>query len=202
MNNIPIVSMFFSPLTVRKVAFERPESAAVVVNAMAGLFIVGAISLQWLSLFTGALVAVLTILFGPLAGFTVSSLYSRVEWTVGKRLGGKASHDELYRLFAWSFLLMGSAELLYSLFLITLEKPSTVTGLVAGIPSLIIFCCAIRSYWVNIIVSQQFTRTRGLACIVISLVLFLVLIAGGGAVLSLLCEFGMQDGLMSFFAQS
>jgi hypothetical protein len=120
---------------------------------------------------------------------------------VGKRLGGKASHDELYRLFAWPFLLMGSAVLLSSLLLLTLEKPSTLIELVAAIPSLVIFCCASRCYWVNIIVSQQFTRIRGVVCIVISLALFLVLIAGGGAVLSIICELGMKNGVLSLFAQ-
>lgn len=201
MNKTPIVSMIFSPLAVREVAFERAESAAVVVNAMTGLFIVAAISLPWLSLFTGSLVALLTFLFGPLAGFTVSSLYSRVEWTVGKRLGGKASHDELYRLFAWSFLPMGSAALLYALILITLEKPSTVTELVAAIPSLVIFCCAIRNYYANVTAIQQFSRIRAGIGIVVTLVLFLVLIAGSGGFLYLFSEYGMQDCHKSLLAQ-
>jgi len=100
--------MISRPSVVREVAFARAESVAVVVNAVAGLLFVAAISLPWLSLFTGLLVACLTILFGPFAGFTLSSLYSRVEWTVGRRLGGRASHDELYRLFAWSFLPLDS----------------------------------------------------------------------------------------------
>jgi hypothetical protein len=159
---------------------------------MAGLLIVAAISLQWLSLFTGPLVALLTILFGPLAGFTVSSLYSRVEWTVGKRLGGKSTHDELYRLFAWSFLLIGFAALLYSLFLITLEKSSAVSELVAAIPSLVIFCCAIRNYYANVSAIQHFSRVRACICIVLTLVLFLILIAGSGEFLGLFSEYGQN----------
>jgi hypothetical protein len=194
------VSIIFSPLAVREVAFERAESAAVVVNAMAGLFIVAAISLQWLSLFTGSLVALLTILFGPLAGFTVSSLYSRVEWTVGNRLGGKSTHDELYRLFAWSFLPIGFAALLYALILFTLEKSSTVIELVAAIPSLVIFCCAIRNYYANVIAIQQFSRVRACICFVVTLVLFLILIAGSGGYLYLFSEYGMQDCQKSFLA--
>lgn len=201
MNNIPIVSIIFSPLAVREVAFERTESAAVVVNAMTGLLIVAAISLLWLPLFTGSLVALLTILFGPLAGFTVSSLYSRVEWTVGKRLGGKASHDELYRLFSWSFLPMGYAALLYTLILITLEKHSTVIELVASIPSLVIFFCSIRNYSANVVAIQQFSRIRAGISIAVTLVLFLVLIAGSGGFLYLFSEYGMQDCQKSFLAQ-
>lgn len=201
MKKIPFVTMIFSPLTVREVAFERPESAAVVVNAITGLLIVGAISLQWLPLFTGSLVALLTILFGPLAGFTVSSLYSRLEWTVGKRLGGKAPHDQLYRLFSWSFLLIGSAALLYSLILITLEKPATATELVATTPSLVIFCCAIRNYYANVIAIQQFSRLRAGIGIVVTLGLFLILIIGSGGYLYLFSEYGTQDCQKSFLAQ-
>jgi len=198
MKTLPI-SIICRPQVVRETALNQAESAVVAVNAVAGLFVVAAISLPWLSLFTGSLVALLTILFGPLAGFTVSSLYSRVEWTVGKRLGGKASHDELYRIFAWPFLLTGSAALLCALILISIENPSAKAGL--SIPSLILFFCAIRNYCSNIIAIQQFTLTRGGINIVVTLALFLVLIAGCGGFLSLLSEYGMQDGLKSLLAQ-
>jgi hypothetical protein len=192
--------MISSPKVVREAALGLSDHAAVVINALAGLLVVAAISLPWLSLFTGTLVGAMTMLFGPLAGFTVSSLYSRVEWTVGKRLGGNASHDELYRLFAWSFLPMGSAALLYALILLTLKKPSVATELVVSIPSLAILLCAVRNYGAGVIISQQFTRTRGAISIVVTLVLFLILIAGGGACLSLLFEFGLDDSLWSLLA--
>lgn len=201
MNNLPIVSIIFRPLVVRKVAFERAESAAVFVNAVTGLLFVAAISLPWLSLFTGSLVALLTILFGPLVGFIFSSLYSRVEWTVGKRLGGNASQDQLYRILAWSFLPLGFAVLLYVLILIPLESSSVVTQLVAAIPSLVIVFCVIRNYSVNIVATQQFTRIRGSIDIVVTFVVFLILVAGCGGFLFLLSEYGMRGGMMSFLAQ-
>jgi len=185
--------MISRPSVVREVAFARAESVAVVVNAVAGLLFVAAISLPWLSLFTGLLVACLTILFGPLAGFTLSSLYSRVEWTVGRRLGGRASHDELYRLFAWSFLPLGLAALLFALILVSLEKPSPAIRLVAAIPSLAIIVCAVRNYCTNIMAIQQFSRIRGSMSILVTLLLFLVLINGCGAVLYLFSEYGMQS---------
>jgi hypothetical protein len=190
--------MISRPRVFREVALGQPEYAAVVVNAVTGLLLVAAISLPWLSLFTGSLVALLTLLFGPLVGFTVSSLYSRVDWTVGRRLGGKASPDELYRLFTWSFLPMGFAVLLYSLILISIDKSSAATKLVTLIPSLVFFFCAIRNYCSNIIATQQFTRIRGGINIAVTFVLFLVLIAGCGAFFYLFSEYGMQNCLKPF----
>ncbi|MCM2359153.1 MAG: hypothetical protein NDI77_13470 [Geobacteraceae bacterium] len=199
MKNVPFASLIFRPRVVREVAAERAEIAAVFVNAVNGLFAVAAIFLPMLSLFTTSLVALLTILFGPLAGFTVSSLYSRVEWTVGRRLGGTASLDELYRLFAWSFLPAGCAALLYSLILLTLNEPSPATEFLAAIPSLFLLCCAFRNYCANVIVTHQFTRARGSASIVLTLALFLVLIAGGVGFLSLLFRYGTGESLKSIF---
>lgn len=193
MNKFPIISILFSPLAVRNVAFERAESTAVIVNAMAGLSIVAALSLQWLSLFTGSLVTALTILFGPLFGFTFSSLYSRVEWTVGKRLGGKSTHDELYRLFAWLFLTIGFAALLYSLIIILIEKSSPATKLVVVTPSMVIFCFAIRNYCANVMAIQQFSRIRACISVVLTLVLFLSMITGCGSYLYLFSEYGRHN---------
>ncbi len=193
--------MIFRPKVVREVALGLPDYAAVVINAVTGLLVVAAISLQWLPLFTGTLVGALTILFGPLAGFTVSSLYSRVEWTVGRRLGGKASHDELYLLFAWSSLPVGSAVLLYALILLMPNKPSIVTELVVSIPSLAIFLLAMRNYGASVIASQQFTRTRGVISIVVTLVFFLILVAGGGTCFSLIFKFGPGESLWSLLVQ-
>lgn len=199
MNRLPFVSMMFRPLAVREVALGREKSAAVFANAVSGLFFVTAIFLSWLPLFTGQLVASLAILFGPLAGFITSSLYSRVEWEVSHWLGGKASRDELYRLFAWSFLSMGFAALLYALILIVLEEPSTVIQLLVAIPSLVIFFCSIRSYCANIIAVQQFSRIRGGINLFVSFVLFLLLVAGGGGILYLYLQYGLQDGMTELF---
>ena len=201
MKNIPYVSFMVSPRIVREVAKERAEIAAVIVNAMNGIFVVGAIALPMQSLFTISLVVFQILLFGPLVGFVVSSLYSRVELTVGRRLGGKASFDELYRLFAWAILPVGFAALLYGLILLMLKQASTATEIIASIPSLVIFCCAIRNYCSNIIVFQQFTKTRGAVSVVLTLVLFIILIAGGIGFLSLLFRYGMGESLKSIFTQ-
>ncbi len=201
MKNVPFVSLVIRPCIVREVAAEGTEIAAVVVNALIGMFVVAAITLPMLSLFTITLVALLTILFGPLAGFIVSSLYSRLEWMVGSRLGGKSSQDDLYRLFAWSFLPAGFAVMLYGVILLPFKDPSVATEVTASIPSLFIFCCAIRNYCSNIITAQQFTRTRGTVSIVLSFLLFLVLIAGGIGFLSLFFEYGTGESLKSFITE-
>jgi hypothetical protein len=201
MQSIPEISLLFRPRVVLDRATKSSEIAAVIVNAINGMCVVGAIALPMHSLFTCTLVALQIILFGPLVGFVFSSLYSRVEWTVARRLGGKASLDDIYRLFAWAFLPAGFAVLLYGLIILTLKVPSTKSELLAAIPSLFLFCCAIRNYCSNIIITQHFTRTRGAVSMAVTLVLFLVLIAGGVCLLTLLFKYGMGDSLEYIFTQ-
>ena len=201
MQSIPGISFLFRPRIVLDRATKSSEVAAVIVNAINGMFVVGAIVLPMHSLFTYTLVALQIILFGPLVGFVFTSLYSRVEWTVARRLGGKASLDDIYCLFAWAFLPAGFALLLYGLIILTLKESSTKSELFAAIPSFILFCCATRNYCSNIIVTQHFTRTRGALSMVVTLVLFLILIAGGVCLLTLLFRYGMCGSLESIFTQ-
>lgn len=193
----PCFSVLFRPQSVRDLAADTSELVAVTIIAVNGMIVAAAITLHLLSMFTTPLVVLLTILFGPLVGFMVSSLYTRVEMAVGRRLGGKATRVELYRLFAWSFLPVGLAALLYSLIIYTLKQPSATTQLAATIPSLLLFCCAIRNYCANSIFTQQFTRLRGFVSILMSCTLFLVLIAGILGFLS----YQMGDCLKSMVTQ-
>lgn len=103
------LTMLYQPAAVREQAAERSVMTAVGINAVYGMLAVAAITPPMLSMFTAGLVVTATLLFGPLLCFIVSSLYPRVEMTVGRRLGGTATLDELYRLFAWSFLPAGLA---------------------------------------------------------------------------------------------
>jgi hypothetical protein len=194
-----LYSLLFRPRFVREIASDRQDIAAVIINAVIGMCFVAAIALPLLSLFTALLVALLILIFGPLVGFILSSLYSRVEWTVGRRLGGKASLGELYRLFAWSFLPVGFVALLYGLFMLCIQNPSTATEIVVSIPFLVIFCCAVRMYCSNIIATQEFTRARGTISIILSFVLFLVLVAGGAGFLSLLFSLDTGECMKSLF---
>lgn len=179
----------------RKFAVEQSEIAAVVVNAVSGMIVVLALVLPMSSLFTIPLIAVLSILFGPLVGFIVSSIYSRVEWAAGKKMGGKGSSDDLYRIFAWSFLLLGLAGLLYSAILSLFEKPTYMTSLVASIPSLVIAFLALRNYCTNIISTQEFTRKRGAASMLLTFTLFIMVIVGGIALLSIIVKYGSGKNL-------
>ena len=115
MKTVPLASLIFHPRSVREVASERTEAASIVVNALNGMLVVAALFIPMPSFFTFPLVALLTVLFGPFFGFNISSIYSRVEWRVGRTLGSKASREDLYNLFAWSYLPAALATTFYSL---------------------------------------------------------------------------------------
>lgn len=194
---IPFVSLSYSPNAVREMAGKKAKFAAVVINAVNGMFAAAAVCLPMLSFCTVPLVALLIMIFGPFAGFVASSLYSRVEWTVGRRLGGKSSRDGLYNLFAWSFFPPGIGLMLYGLIMSRMEKPSTTTELVAAVPFLVLFCFAVRNYCSNIIACHQFTRTRGIVSVVMSFVLFVVLIVAGMGFLAILFKYAEGQSLNS-----
>jgi len=195
------ISLLYRPATGRELAVERSEISAVIINALNGILVVAAISFQMLSMYTASLVILMTILFGPLIGFIISSLYTRVEMTVGRRLGGKATLDELYRLFAWSFLPAGLAVLLLGMIMLAFEKPSTTTEFLAAIPSLVIICAAIRNYCSNIIAAQRFTVLRGMVSLVVTPLLFLTLIVAGAGLITILFRCGAGESLMSILSQ-
>ncbi len=198
-NVMPLISLIIHPIAVRKAAMKHGEIPALILNGVNGLAFLAALSLSMLSLFTFSLVIVLAVLFGPLIGFIFSSLYTRVEWTVGRRLGSEACLGELYRIFAWSILPAGFAALFYALIMVVLNKPSTMVQILGAVPSLFVICCVIRNYWSNIIATHQFTRSRGSASIILTLFLFLILIGGGISYLWLFMEYGMDENLKSLF---
>lgn len=190
-------SLLYRPGTGRELAAERSELSAVVINGVYGILVLAAISPQMLQMFTPSLVAILTIFFGPLIGFIVSSLYTRVEMTVGRRLGGTASHDELYRIYAWSFVPAGLAVILYTITVSMLVNTFIVPGLLVSIPAFVLFICGIRNYCSNIIAVQQFTWIRGCVSMLLSCVLFLVLVAGGLGFITFIFRCGAGESLMS-----
>ena len=206
MGSIPSFRMIFSPRMMREFAMERSQMTAVAVNALNGMFVMTAVSMSMLPYFTGLLVALLGILFGPLASFIVSSIYSRIEWTVGRKLGGNAKSDDLYRVFAWSFFPFGVACLLYAFILFVFIKPQSLTiyDLIMDvlikfqssttfarlIPPLAVALWCIWCYCLNIIAVQHFSRIKGAISLVLTFLLFLVIIAGGVGFFSLLASYG------------
>jgi len=186
---------------VHEIAWARTGIAAITVNAVSGMVLVAVPAILLVRFSTLTLAALLVVLFGPLIGFFCSSLYSRIEWFVGTRLGGKATLDDLYPAFAWSFLPLSIALLLYLILylLVGLLKvlPETVTIIAAAIPSLIIGFSSLRNYCLNVIAVQQFTRMRGAASIVLTFVLFLAVTAAVGGFLCLLFKYGTSEGLKS-----
>jgi hypothetical protein len=195
------VTMLFQPAAVREQAAGRVALTAVGINAVYGMLVFSALAPSMLSMFTAAFVVTVTLLFGPLLGFIVSSLYARVEMTVGRRLGGRATLDELYRLFAWSFLPAGLAFLLIALLFSLVDRTSTVVQWILSLPLLVLFGCGVRNYCSNVIAAQRFTLGRGLTCMVITFILFTVLITAGVGIVAILLRLGAGESLSAIFSQ-
>lgn len=198
MRNFLIYTLIADPRRLKEFTDSKKEMTAVGVNAVTGIFLVLAAALTMSSLFTTGLVILASILFGPLVGFVISSSYPRIEWTVGRRLGGKAALDELYRIFAWSFLPVGFSLLFYSLVMLFIKEPGIAVSLLLAIPSIGLFLLAVRNYCSNSIAVQQFSIKRGTLGLVITVVLFIVLIAGCGSLLRLLYNYGVCENLKAF----
>jgi hypothetical protein len=197
MSDYRLYAVLTDPRSLKAFADTRTEIEAIGVNAVTGMCLVWSAFLA-MSLFTNALVILAGVLFGPLFGFLVSSIYPRIELVVGRRMGGEASLDELYRLFAWSFFFVGLAALLYSLLTKFLEKPGLVSEILLAVPSVVLVVLAARGYWSNLISSQRVTRVRGSVGPAITLALFVILIVGCGAVISLVYSYGASVGIKAF----
>ncbi|MEJ2201991.1 MAG: hypothetical protein P8X63_13405 [Desulfuromonadaceae bacterium] len=187
--------MLFQPTAVGEQAAERSVMTAVGINAVYGMLVLAALAPLMQSMFTAGLIASITLLFGPLLGFFVSSLYPRVEMTVGRWLGGDAPLDELYRLFAWSFLPAGLGLPLIALLFSLDGRTSTGMQWILSLPPLILFGCGIRNYCTNIIAAQRFTPVRGLTCLLITFILFVVLMTAGVGFVAILFRLGAGESL-------
>jgi hypothetical protein len=174
---------------------------AVGINAVYGMLVFTALAPSMLSMFTAGFVVTVTFLFGPLLGFIVSSLYPRVEMTVGRRLGGRATLDELYRLFAWSFLPAGLALLLVALLFSLLDRTPTAVQWILSLPVLVLFSCGIRNYCSNVVAAQRFTLTRGLTCLVITFILFVALITAGIGFVGIAFRYDAGESVSAIFSE-
>ncbi|MEW6350048.1 MAG: hypothetical protein AB1646_13360 [Thermodesulfobacteriota bacterium] len=201
MKSIPLVSLVCRPRLLRETASERTEIAALMVNCVNGLLAVASIALSIPVPFTPSLVAILAILFGPLVGLTVSSVYARIETAVGGRLGGKASFDNLYRLFAWSFLPLGLAALLSSVIL-KFNRLGFAAIPLAVMILLVFACCSLRNYCSNVLIAHEFSRARGAVSLALTFVMFIALITVTMGLVLLFFTYGVNDdpiGLMRLF---
>jgi hypothetical protein len=197
MPNIPC--LLFRPSVVRQTALEHSEMVALLINMANGIIVLLAAGVPLVGMFTFSVVVLSSILFGPSIGIIVSSIYSRTEWMVGRKLGGKAPRQDIYRIYAWSFLPFGFSVLLYSMLLLPFKNPSTAIYLSAMVPSLIIIGFAIRNYSANITIKQQFTRARGLANLALTFVLFLLIVAIVLALFLILYKYNSGDDLKMLF---
>jgi hypothetical protein len=195
------VTMLFQPAAVREQAAGRTAITAVGINAVYGIVFFSALAPLMLSMFTFGFVITVTLLFGPLVGFIVSSLYPRMEMIVSRRLGGRATLDELYRLFAWSFLPAGLGFLIFALLFLGVERTSTVVQWILSFPLLVLFGCGIRNYCINVIAAQRFTLARGLTGMMITFILFIVLITAGVGFVAFILRIGAGESLSAIYSQ-
>lgn len=196
MKSLQNASFIPSSATLREAAAKTGDNGAVLLNAGSGVILMIAMVVPMHRAFTPALLILICLLFGPLLGFLVSSLYPRAEAAVGRLLGGSAHLDELYRLFAWSFLPIACATLLNSLILQALAPASTAAGIICLIPAVIIISLAARNYCGSIMAAQGFTRARGITCLLLSLLLFVVVLAAGTTAFGLLLKYALRDSLL------
>ena len=192
MNVIPSVSSVYRPRLAREFALDQSEIAAITVNGINGALAVASIAIAIaISIrLTTSLMVVMTVLYGPLVGFIVSSVYTGIEKTVGSRLGGKASHGVIYRLYAWSFLPLWLAALVASLIASQYSWLGTWTIPLAVILCLVFAVFSIRNYWANVLYAHQFSRARGAVSLVLTLLLFIVLMAVSIGVLLFFFTYG------------
>ncbi len=201
MQSKSLFNRVFDPRFFLDATWARTGSATVIVNAVSGmaLMAVPAVLTLLVSISTPALSLVLIVLFGPLIGFLCSSIYPRVELFAGRRLGGKASLDDLYRIFTWTFLPLTLAIALFTatgFFVAWLEATSeAVTLIIASIPFVVICYWSLRRYCLNVIAAQQVSRARGAAGIAFTLALALLMILTAGGFFGLFFEYGMTDDL-------
>jgi hypothetical protein len=196
-----LFNRFFGLRSFFDAAWARTESATVIANAVSGMALVAVPAVLTLltSVSTYALSLALIVLFGPLIGFLCSSIYPRLECFSGRRLGGKASLDNLYRIFAWAFLPFTLALILFTVTAFFVARftatPEAAMLIIASIPSLVICYWSLRRYCLNVIAVQQVTRARGAAGIALTFALALLMIIAAGGFFGLFFEYAMTDDL-------
>lgn len=188
----------FRPQTTFDLGENRSELSALVVNALSGMFLVASFFLPWLSLIKISLLLVLSLLFGPLVGFVISSTYARSEWLVGRRFCGTANHSSIYRLFAWSFLPVGLAVLLSTSIMMILDKLDRGPAALAFIPFMLVLGITARNYFINLVDLQQLSRKKIISSMLLSWLLFVLLIAAVLMVLAMLINMGMGGDMKLF----
>lgn len=176
----------FNPRASRELALNQSVLSAMTVNAINGTLLMTTFLLQLRTFVPISLMLLLAVLFGPFAGLAIPIIYTRIELWVGKKLGGKASFDDLYRIFAWAFFPAGLA-LALSKFIIllfinngTLKQGDSISF--PPLPEIMTFLCflgilcfAIRNYCTNVISVHQISKHKGALSILITLVLFVIM---------------------------
>ena len=176
----------FTPRASLDLALNQSVLTAGVVNAINGTLLMTALLLQLRPFLPISLMLLLTVLFGPFSGLAISIIYTRIELWTGQKLGGKASYDDLYRIFTWSFFPAGLAfaisEFVSLLFTNNGILKQGETASFPPVRELLIFLCflgvlclALRNYCTNVMAANRFAKLRGALGILITLVLFVII---------------------------
>lgn len=161
------------PKGIRRFALNRSAFTTLAISILTGICILPVATLPLLDMVSIPLLLLLAVLFGPFAGVSVSLLYPLVEYWVGRKLGSQASFDVLYRLFAWSFFPLGLAGILTWSVILFLHNGLGAASLpVALIPLLIVLCFTVFWYGLNVLALHQLPKTRGVASMFITLIIF------------------------------
>lgn len=159
MIKLPPLTIMYRPAVTRDFLDRQPEMSTMIANAVSGIFIVLTASLAP-QIFTALLIICMSVLFGPLVGFIMSAAYSSTAWFVGRKMGGKAERKAVYRFVAWSFLIISSSFLLYSITSALCKNADQMITILLSIPSLMLFIIGLLSYFTNMKYLQQFTHIK------------------------------------------
>jgi len=118
---------------------------------------------------------------------------------VGRRLGGRATLDDLYRLAAWSFLPLGVVALLYGSVgqLIGVASHTLILGV--SLLFALLGLAVLGGYVVSVSRLQGFSWLKGAVSVSVSLLLTLTVLGGAASGIWLSNYFGLGPlGWISF----
>jgi hypothetical protein len=178
-----------SPHALREFALDRSAFSTLAVNLLSGILILPIATLPLLDTVSIPLLLLIAVLFGPFIGVSVSFLYPRLEYWAGRRLGGNASFDKLYRIFAWSFMPVGPMSIASWLAIVFWQNRLGNLFLpVALAPLLIVLGFSVFSYCFNVIILHRLTKIKGAVSMFIALIFFIFIPAAIIVLLVLIVE--------------
>ena len=165
---------------------ENSELSALICNAVSGMLIVAASKIYFLSLMSPLLYMAEIILFGPLVGFIISSLFARSEWLIFRR--HRPDYSLFYRLSAWSSLPVAFSILAATTISLLLET-YPLAAYVCGLLVLVLTALSLHAHYSYLSNLPELGRSKIPIRLALSIILCLffmaALIAGLGFIISI-----------------